>query len=530
MLASSLIPRALILIAFAVVLGVPWFFRPVEAVAPAGAERLVILTPHNEPIRHEFARAFDRWHRREHGKPVVIDWRVPGGTSEIKKVVVAQYTAAVESGRITPGGDLAPGAQPMPYDLFFGGGSFEHNELKTKGPTIRPPGADREIMVPITVPLGYTSERLDEWYGPGEPMIGINPLYDPEQYWLGNAVSGFGIVFNRDVLRELSLPDPKTWTDLADPRYTGRLALADPRQSGSVATTYESILYSYGWEEGWRLLRSMSGNSRYFSNTSQKVPLDVSLGQAAAGTAIDFYGRYQSQSIMKPGETPETARIGYIDPPGEVLIDPDPISLMRAGPNPIVARRFIEFVLSEEGQALWNFPKRSTAEPDALGPEKFELRRLPIRRIMYEKHMDRHIDRVDPYLVASRAENKGWRSAIGVMMGAFAIDIHTEQVRAWRAIERARDAGAPDDLLAAMEARFFSWPVHIMADGSQRPFNESNYRAIRADWREAERDGRMNRIRLAYTAFFRDQYATIVEMADERRISHPPVLTDPVQP
>ncbi|MBL8745036.1 MAG: extracellular solute-binding protein, partial [Phycisphaerae bacterium] len=396
---GGIIPKALIVIAFAVILGVPWMFRPKDATAPENAERLVILTPHNEPIRYEFARAFDAWHQRTHHKPVAIDWRVPGGSSEIKKLLIAQYTAAVETGRILQTGELAPGAEPMPYDLLFGGGSFEHGELKTKGPIVKPLGSDQPVVIPISVPLAYSSEQLADWYGPGEPKIGINWLYDigdpskndPGQYYLGNAVSGFGIVFNRDVLNRLGLPAPQSWTSMADPRLTGWVALADPRLSGSVATTYESILYSYGWDEGWRILRAMCANSRYFSNTSQKVPLDVSQGQAAVGTAIDFYGRFQSQSILTPGQAPEESRVGYIDPPGATLIDPDPISMLRGCPNPVIARRFIEFLMSEEGQALWNFTKapptsaatenHAAAEPP-LGPERFELRRLPIRRIM----------------------------------------------------------------------------------------------------------------------------------------------------
>lgn len=521
--AGGVIPKVLILMAFAVILGVPWVFRPEEASAPAGAERLVILTPHNEPIRYEYGRAFSAWHMRTHGKPVLVDWRVPGGSSEIKKLLIAQYTAAVETGRILSSGELGPGAEPMPYDLLFGGGSFEHDELKTKGPTIVVEGSEKPRAIPISIPLGYSAGQLEEWFGPAENdghKVGINWLYDvgdpkkndPGQYYLGNALSGFGIVYNRDVLRELGLPDPTSWTDMTDPRLAGWVALADPRLSGSVATTYESILYSYGWDDGWRILRAMCANSRYFSNTSQKVPLDVSQGQAAVGTAIDFYGRFQSQSLLRPGQAPEDSRVGYVDPPGVTLIDPDPISMLRAGASPVIARRFIEYLMSIEGQALWNFSKIAGDSADALGPERYELRRLPIRRVMFEQYTDRMIDKVDPYAIASKAENKNWRSSIGVMMGAFAIDIHDEQVHAWRAIQRARVSGASEASITEAEQLFFAWPVHTAADGKQLEFIEANYKAIRADWREAEKDGRMNAIRLGYTAFFRQNYARVAGM------------------
>lgn len=522
----GLIPRIAVALAMLIVLGIPFAVRPVPEPAPAAARRLVIITPHNEQIRTEFGRAFDAWHRKHYGGvPVVIDWRNPGGTSEIQKQLMAQYTAAVQTGRITADGALAPGAEPMPFDLFFGGGSFEHDRTR-QGVRARPPGAEKDATVPMSVPMGFPQARLDEWYG--QNQIGAGYLYDPAdprsgspgQYWLGTALSGFGIVFNRDALHELGVADPDSWDDLTDPRLIGWVALADPRQSGSVATLYDSILSNYGWDKGWRTLRRLGANARAISNSSPKVPIDVSLGEAAMGVCIDFYGRYQAQAFTRPGETAETARVGYIDPPGQTSIDADPISLMRAGPDPDLARRFVEFTLTVEAQALWQFHAKShLPEPpaDGLGPEKFELRRMPVRRVMYEKYLPRMIDQTDPFKTASTVPPAGWRSAIGPMMGAFAIDTHDQLQEAWRAINEAADRGVPRATLDGMTALFDAWPEHPMPDGTHLPFTKDNFKAIRADWREAEKDGRMAEIRIGYTIFFRDNYRRIVDLARRPR-------------
>lgn len=532
--------RWLVLLVFALILGIPFAFRPESASAPRGAQRLVIITPHGDPIRHEFGLAFDRWHRAGFNQPVTIDWRVPGGTSEIRKQLQAIYTRAIASGQLTPEGDLASADDPMPFDLLFGGGTFEHGQMKrgVKARPPRPPGAEKEVSLSISAPLKYEQAQLDEWFG--ERTIGAGEVYDKDQFWLGTALSGFGISFNRDVLRRLGLPDPVSWKDLADPRYRSWLALADPRASGSVATTFESILNTHGWDEGWALLRAMSANARYFANSSPKVPIDVGHGEAAAGLAIDYYGRYESQALMKPGDAPETARVGYIDPPGEVFIDPDPISLLRGGPNPEVARRFIEFTLTEEGQALWNFavrssaaaitsPERQRGEPDAdapgtlgpvaLGPERYELRRMPVRRVMYEKYFDRLVDRVNPYDIASKTKPRGWRDGIGLLMASFSIELHPEQSAAWMALHRARAEGHPR--AAEMEQLWLAMPTHTLTvkreDGASEtrelPLNEENYKAIAADWAEARKTGRLDSIRVRYMEFFKGQYAEIVRLA-----------------
>jgi len=510
-----------VLLAFIVVLGVPLAFRPRHVETVEAADHVIILTPHNEQIRYEFGRAFEEWHRKNYGRSVAVDWRYIGGTAEIRRLLIAQYTAAVSNGRLTPTGEPAAQAGPLPFDLLFGGGSFEHEQLK-RGVSARPPGADHDVTISMSVPAGLEPEWLSRMLG--ENRIGASRLYDPGdaaksdpgQHWIGNALSGFGIVFNRKILERIGLEEPRSWDNLTDPRLNGWIALADPRQSGSIATTYESILNIYGWEKGWRTLRAMAANARSFANSAPKVPIDVSQGEAAVGLSIDFYGRYQAQAVMRPGETVKTSRVGYVDPPGEVFIDVDPASVLRAGPHPEVARRFMRFLLSDEGQALWQFRAKSglaEAPPDGLGPERFELRRMPVRRDFYQRFSARMVDRVDPFGSAANTTSRGWRAAVAPMMAVCAIDIHDDIRRAWTAMISARQRGAGPSVLADMERLFFAMPDHRMPDGSVLEFTEENFPAILRDWREAERDGRINQIRIAYASACRANYRSIVELS-----------------
>ena len=70
----------------------PWTLIYYEAyLDPADAPTLVVITPHVEQLREEFARGFDRWHVRTHGAHVAIDWRTPGGTSDIMRLIVSRH-------------------------------------------------------------------------------------------------------------------------------------------------------------------------------------------------------------------------------------------------------------------------------------------------------------------------------------------------------------------------------------------------------------------------------------------------------
>lgn len=507
--------RLWLFVALGLIVGVPFLLRPAASRREADLPRLIIVSPHVQQIRDEFAVAFDRWHRRVHGTGVEIDWRTPGGTSEIIKQLEAQFTAAIKNGQIGEDGSCAPGT--IGFDLMFGGGSFDHGRLKS-GVTVRVGAGEaaRDVKMSMSVPAGFGQEELDRWFG--ENAIGAQTLYDPDQYWIGTALSSFGIVYNKDVFRELGLPEPRTFEDLCRPELAGWIALADPRQSGSITTTFDSILSNYGWDRGWRILREMSANTRYFTNSSTKPPIDVSQGDAAAGLAIDFYGRGQAQFVTEPGQDPAEARVGYVDPEGTVYVDADPVSLLRGGPSPELAKRFVVFCLTDEAQALWQFPPRrdprSVGNPvgsdgEPMGPEVHALRRMPVRREIYARFGESMLDRVDPFAIASRVKPAGWRSAIGPMMGAFGIESAHEQRAAWAAIRAARaDAGFPAETLAEMERLFASWPT-TEVDGKALEFTQENYRAIREAWRAP---GAMSRYETSYTRFFMETYRMVVDL------------------
>ncbi len=528
--------KVLLGLCFVVLIGLPFALHR-ERVQEG--RRLVVITPHVQQIQEEFAHAFSRWHQRHYGEPVFVDYRQPGGTSEIIRQLRAQFLAAAARGRIDPD-TLAMEPGTVGEDVMFGGGTYDHGRLKA-GISATIDG--REVRIPMSVPPDplFPPEQLREWFGDEPHIVGRTPLYDPEQYWIGTALSSFGIVFNRRRLEDLGLDEPRSFEDLTDPRYQREIALADPRQSGSITTTFESILDNYGWDRGWRILRAMSANTRYFTNRSTKPPLDVAMGEAAAGLAIDFYGRSQSQAVMREGETPQTSRVGYVDPAGSVSIDPDPASIIRGGPDPELARRFLEFLLTEEAQALWQFhartgpagaqnPAGESGEP--MGPERYELRRMPIRRSLYERYFDSFVDQVRPYEIASSVPSRGWRSSIGIMMGAFGIDSHEELRRAWSAYQRARQDGA-SDRTREMERLLFAFPEgarvealwdELFGDAMARDgtplrekaapafqdFTPETYRAVRSTWRD---DQVASRLAIIYGRIFRENYGRVVDLA-----------------
>lgn len=420
-------------------------------------DHLVILTPHNESIRQEFGEAFARHWLEKTGRTIHLDWRTPGGTSEIRMVLDAGFKAAEETGRNGIG-----------VDVFFGGGEPDFNGQAKQG-----------RLVPLDV--FKTHPELFTEDGPIPQTFTGERYWPDDRVWVGTCMSQFGICYNPDVLARLGIEPPVSWRCLADPRYAGTIALADPTKSGSVARTFELIVQSEmlralkenpdvgsradviaaGWEQGLQLIQKMAANARYFTDSASKIPLDVAQGNAAAGMAIDFYGRsYSDELRTRDGGR----RLVWIAPEGGTTLSCDPIAVLQGAPHAEVAQAFVTFCLGLDGQRLW-FGKPGTPG----GPLARALHRTPIRRDAYTPEFltDSVMPNADPYndpgnFTYERALTGGAFNTLRRLVKIMCIDSHAELKAAWSAIIEAEMDG--DALIAMSDVSFVDYATTGMGD------------------------------------------------------------------
>lgn len=362
-----------ILLLMVAVIAAPILLRKNSEIAGSaqGQDRLVIITPHNETIRSEFAEAFARHWRETKGRSLYIDWRIPGGTSDIARVLNSSFDAADAI--------KSPG---VGIDLFFGGGEPDFRGQAEKGRFVELDvfAKQPQLFKEGIIPARFTGENY----------------YDEHRKWVGTCLSQMGICYNVDSVKRLGLMPPRRWEDLGDPGYAGYVALADPTKSSSVGRAFEMMIQEQmqqvirekgdspasreeGWQRGLNLLQRMAANARYFTDSASKVPHDVAQGDAAAGTCIDFYGRSYEEKLSKHGRR---SRLLWTAPLGGTSISVDPIAIFRGAPNMEIAQEFVNFCLSREGQLLWNL---KVGEPG--GPRETSPRRLPVRRDLYTPQM-----------------------------------------------------------------------------------------------------------------------------------------------
>jgi iron(III) transport system substrate-binding protein len=481
---------AALIFALVLVVALPFIFKKGESTVEQSDNTLVVITPHDEGIRFEFETAFSEYYESKTGRSIDIDWRVIGGTSEIIRYIQATYTnnfrnhwenelnlrwsADVQNGfanrKVHPAespelDDTRQAAKRAflassvgcGLDVFFGGGSYDFIQQARAG-----------TIVPFTTPEGLAA-MLPETSIP--MTFSGEPFYDKDARWVGAVLSQFGIIFNRDSLERLELEaEPSNWSSLADPKYLGELALADPTQSGSSTKAFEMIVQqrmlqlfrenpdpendnahvTRGWQESMQLIQLICANAKYFTDSSKKPSIDVSTGECAAGMSIDFYGRFQAETIMnRTGSN----RFGYITPEEGSTVSVDPIAMFRGAPNPEIAKTFIKFVMSTRGQKLWNW-KPGTPE----GTIEYALRRSPMPRELYAPEFDEFRSDAgnNPYDEAgSFVYHPEWTARLFsplrfIIKTAF-IDPHSELTQAWEAIINAQNEGREADAKKALQ-------------------------------------------------------------------------------
>jgi ABC-type Fe3+ transport system substrate-binding protein len=221
------------------------------------------------------------------------------------------------------------------------------------------------------------------------------------------------------------LPIPQTWADLGNPKLNNRVALADPRHSGSAHMAYEIILQANGWQKGWQVLTAMTGNARSYGQSASRLLDDVASGEAVVAPAIDFYA---ASKIASAGEE----KLGYIEPRGQRVITPDPIAIFRGAPNPELAKKFVAFLMSAEGQKLWMLKKGAPG-----GPQNSELFRLPAVPTVYKPLPKDSLIDGDPYMGKNDFEFDSKVSAtrrrpLDDLLGAVLIDNQSAIKARWK--------------------------------------------------------------------------------------------------
>jgi iron(III) transport system substrate-binding protein len=178
---------------------------------------------------------------------------------------------------------------------------------------------------------------------------------DPDGYHFGLRATVNVIAFNT---RAVAPGDaPRSWTDLLDPRWKGKLVSAHPGYSGIIATHVLALVHLHGWDYFQRLAQN-----RVMLVQSAVDPAGV----VAAGERVVAAngGDYNFYQVKKKGNPVE-----IVYPREGVPLVVSPAAITAFAPHPSAARLFTDFTFSRAvQQVLADSEGLYTGHPDVTYP------------------------------------------------------------------------------------------------------------------------------------------------------------------
>lgn len=223
-------------------------------------------------------------------------------------------------------------------DIWFGGGVDSYINARDLG-----------YLEP------YKSEELDH----------IDEQYcDKDGNYSGLALVPAGFIVNDDILEEKGLEAPKTWEDLADPKYKGEIIMANPAISGTNYAIVSGLIQSMGEEEAWDYFEKLNENIDFYAKGGGEPLQKVGAGEFAIGIVAITGGTYEV------GESNPTS---VLYPEDIIPWTPAPIAIFKNTENLDASKVFVDWYLSQNGQeVLREADARIMARDDVDAPEEMK--------------------------------------------------------------------------------------------------------------------------------------------------------------
>ena len=176
-------------------------------------------------------------------------------------------------------------------------------------------------------------ERMLEKYKPTNFDEFLNPFDDYDGSFTAVRLTTLGIVINTNKIKN----EPTSWEDLlTNSEFQNSFGLADPELSG---TSYMSIALLEK-QFGWNFFERLRENGAIKAKSSKQVIDETATGELSACLGVD----YIANGKIDKGES---IKIIY---PKELVAVPSPVAIFRESQHKDEAKKFVDYLLSEEVQ------------------------------------------------------------------------------------------------------------------------------------------------------------------------------------
>jgi iron(III) transport system substrate-binding protein len=184
-------------------------------------------------------------------------------------------------------------------------------------------------------------------------------------YWTPINALTLSMAYNADYIRPEEAP--KTWEDLLQPKWKGRMTMSDALYSGGALHWYAALRSVYGKS----FMEKLAKQDILVRNGSGETTDTLISGERPlAAMLLDYY----VVAAIEKG-----ANLYLVQPEEGIPASYEVIGLPAGGPNPDLGRKFLDFALSRDAQEVWEAKYGTVSLRDDITPAKAERGRRLIR-------------------------------------------------------------------------------------------------------------------------------------------------------
>ena len=193
-------------------------------------------------------------------------------------------------------------------------------------------------------------------------------IKDPQGRYIAQRISLISNFLRSDLVP--SADRPRTWTDLAHPRFKGRLVMTDP----SYTSLQLGVTAMLSRLHGWKLYEALQANDILIVKGNEQALNMLKRGERQIAVAAD--SQYANEARLQGHPIEITL------PTDGTFAIPAVTAIVKGCQNPNAARLLAEYLLSLDAQRLWPrsgiYAARSDVAPPVGSPSISDAELIPV--------------------------------------------------------------------------------------------------------------------------------------------------------